>query len=407
MNVSSFSSEADSLIDDNHGGMAAATAKETHRRGRRRFWVLVVGAVLLAILAISFAFWHVGEGNEEEEVLEDFVVVEDEELNSRGVDGGGGTPYRPFCEYWKGPTPNRHARSDWTVFQEGVQTSMTQPSQQWSTIPCLPVHHLQEQEEELIPKTASRWFGRHNDKDPTAAANQAEQEELEQRLNPLLVNNYQAPDAILQVNFSDRIFDDRSPIYGFGGAFTESSALNYQRLSSAGKEAVIELLFGATGLGYALGRVHINSCDFSVKSYSFDDVNGDFELEHFDMGVHHDVQSGMVDMALRASSVLKQAWSSSNEEEDDERLDGNLLLLASPWSPPAWMKAPTSRDSNESEHAETMLSSAQPVCVREGVGPTSPYARTWALYFSKFLTAYANLGLPIWAVVRSQMKRTM
>ena len=27
--------------------------------------------------------------------------------------------------------------------------------------------------------------------------------------------------------------------------------------------------------GYVMGRTHINSCDFSVSSYSFDDVAGD------------------------------------------------------------------------------------------------------------------------------------
>ena len=89
---------------------------------------------------------------------------------------------------------------------------------------------------------------------------------------------------------------DRSQKYqefaGFGGAFTEASAINWRKLSKGDQAAVIRLYFGPPeegGLGYTMGRVPINSCDFSPASYSFDDVKGDVELEHFDGGVAHDV----------------------------------------------------------------------------------------------------------------------
>ena len=36
-------------------------------------------------------------------------------------------------------------------------------------------------------------------------------------------------------------------------------------------------------LGLTLGRVHINSCDFSLGNYCFDPVEEDYELDHFDM----------------------------------------------------------------------------------------------------------------------------
>jgi hypothetical protein len=38
------------------------------------------------------------------------------------------------------------------------------------------------------------------------------------------------------------------------------------------------MYFGPSGIGYTLGRIHINSCDFSLASYSFDDVVNDFEV---------------------------------------------------------------------------------------------------------------------------------
>jgi glucosylceramidase len=80
---------------------------------------------------------------------------------------------------------------------------------------------------------------------------------------------------------------------GFGGAFTEAAALNWRSLSEEDQEAVIQLYFGSPaegGHGYSLGRVPINSCDFSPASYNFDNVTGDKELAHFDTSVKHDVE---------------------------------------------------------------------------------------------------------------------
>jgi glucosylceramidase len=94
----------------------------------------------------------------------------------------------------------------------------------------------------------------------------------------------------------------------------------------------------------------------------------------------------MMDMMLEATAVLMDAWG-------DE-----LNIYASPWSPPVWMKAPTPWDKAGAEHAAGMMNSAQPTCLRDGVGPDSQYAKAWALYFSKFLTAYADKGLTLFAV---------
>lgn len=186
---------------------------------------------------------------------------------------------------------------------------------------------------------------------------------------------YGMPSADILVDFDDIAHPDREPIMGFGGAFTEASALNFMTLSEEGREAVMSLLFGKEGLGYSLGRVHMNSCDFSVKSYNFDDVDGDFNLTNFDTGVTHDVTSGMIHMMVLANQKLQNDWKEG------------MNIMASPWSPPAWMKKPTWHDPIGAVHAEGMTGSAMPNCLREGTGPDSRYAASWALYFSKFLTA--------------------
>ena len=109
----------------------------------------------------------------------------------------------------------------------------------------------------------------------------------------------------------------------------------------------------------------MNSCDFSIESYSFDQHDMDLELKHFDDDVTHDVNSGMVPMMLQADSLLKKSWKNS---------DG-LKMLTSPWSPPYWMKMATDDDPPGAPHATGMTGSHVPNCLREGTGPTSRFAK--------------------------------
>ena len=65
------------------------------------------------------------------------------------------------------------------------------------------------------------------------------------------IKEYGLPTAGINVDFAaGPTFPQREAILGFGGAFTEATALNYKSLSKGGREAVMELLFGSTGLGY-------------------------------------------------------------------------------------------------------------------------------------------------------------
>ena len=232
--------------------------------------------------------------------------------------------YRPFCMVHDKKT---------TGFAGILQTSMGAPSQQWSHIPCY-----------AQPEKVRMW-----------AANNG-------KAGAVNVNGFRQPDAILRTNFSQPAFPKRPPIVGFGAAFTEAASLNYQSLSDVGKERLMELFFGKSGLGYSVGRVHINSCDFSVKSYSFDETDGDFELKDFDMNVTHDAQKdGMIDMVLRATAVFNKAWQQA-EDTNTGVDDGDFKMFASPWSPPSWMKAPWSDDDIKKgkSHATGMPGSLQP-----------------------------------------------
>ena len=164
-------------------------------------------------------------------------------------------------------------------------------------------------------------------------------------------------------------------ILGFGGAFTEASAINWRLLEPEDQDKVIDLYFNSAeegGHAYTVGRVPINSCDFSPASYSFDDVAGDMELAKFDQAVQHDVDVGMIPMIKAAQAKI-------------EARGEKLSLYGSPWSPPAWMKLPVGGLQN-------MTLSAKPNCLMPSM------QRTWAKYFSKFIAAYRKHGIDMWGV---------
>ena len=61
-------------------------------------------------------------------------------------------------------------------------------------------------------------------------------------------------------------------IIGFGGAFTETSAYQFSRMSAKTKEKIIKLYFDPKqGLGYNFCRAHIHCCDFALSRYTYVD----------------------------------------------------------------------------------------------------------------------------------------
>ncbi len=148
-------------------------------------------------------------------------------------------------------------------------------------------------------------------------------------------------------------------IIGFGGAFTEAAAYTFYNLNSAKREEIIRSYFDPqTGIGYSIGRVHIHSCDFALCNYTYVEEN-DKELKSFDISHEEKWTIPMIKEAIRARN-------------------GDISLLASPWSPPAWMK--TSNDMNHGGHL------------------LPEYREVWANYIVKYIKAAREKGLNIWAI---------
>ncbi len=144
-------------------------------------------------------------------------------------------------------------------------------------------------------------------------------------------------------------------IEGFGAAFTEAAAHTYSLLPKEEQQKVMDAYFGADGLGYNLCRVSIHSCDFGLGNYTYIE-EGDKELKTFSVARDEAEIFPMIDAAKSVS-----------EEE--------IVFLASPWSPPAFMKT-----SNEMNNGGKLL---------------EEYYEAWANYYVLFIKEYRKRGVDI------------
>ncbi len=148
-------------------------------------------------------------------------------------------------------------------------------------------------------------------------------------------------------------------VLGIGGALTDAAAETFYKLPRDKQQELLRAYFDReNGIGYSLGRTHINSCDFSSDSYVYV-KEGDKELKTFDIA--HDLKCRV--------PFTKEALAAAGK---------SFTLYASPWSPPAWMKS-----NNDLLHGGKLK---------------AEYYGAWADYFVKFIKAYEQQGIPIWGL---------
>jgi glucosylceramidase len=145
---------------------------------------------------------------------------------------------------------------------------------------------------------------------------------------------------------------------GFGGAFTDSSCFLFNQMRSDARHQLLQELFSTAGLNLSVARTCIGSSDYSLTTYTFDDMPApDPGLSHF--GIAHD--------RAYILPTLREAAS----------IQPDLFFISTPWSPPAWMKA-----------GDSLL----------GGSMRKNYFDSYAQYFVKFIDAYKAAGINIRAV---------
>ena len=148
-----------------------------------------------------------------------------------------------------------------------------------------------------------------------------------------------------------------SGFYGFGLGITPSSCYELSLMEPTEREKLLRHLYSKEGLGLSVGRLCIGSCDYSPEMYSYDDVDGDVALEHFSIARDEEYVIPML--------------------KEIVRINPDIYFLASPWSPPFWMKTGRS------------------MC---GGYMRDQYLECYSEYILKFIRAYAAHGIKISAL---------
>jgi O-glycosyl hydrolase len=154
---------------------------------------------------------------------------------------------------------------------------------------------------------------------------------------------------------------------GFGSSFSESAAwLLMEQLAAGPRAAALTAMFDpAQGIGLGAMRLPMGATDMMSDPslvYTYDDV-----------------PSGQQDPGLAQFSLAKDQADVIPLVKAARAIAPGLYLVASPWSPPAWMK------SGGALYGGTLL----------GDGATQT---AYAHYFVRFLQGYAAAGLPVQAV---------
>lgn len=144
-------------------------------------------------------------------------------------------------------------------------------------------------------------------------------------------------------------------IIGFGGAFTEASAHVFARMPEGAQERLLRAYFGSDGARYTLCRAPIMSCDFSLSPYSYHLRPLDAGLRGLDLS--HDDRE-IIPLIRRAQA-----------------LEPTLELIASPWSPPAYMKTNFNR--------------------RLGGRLRRSFYGRWAKIMARYVAHLAEAGIPV------------
>jgi O-glycosyl hydrolase len=149
-------------------------------------------------------------------------------------------------------------------------------------------------------------------------------------------------------------------IEGFGASFTDAAAYDLEEVETASLlPGTLSDLFTRTGNGIGLTfmRNPIGASDMARTIYTFDDV-----------------ASGQTDMTLSSFSIAHDNTYIIPLIKAAKALNPSMKILASPWSPPAWMKAGAS--------------------IEGGTLNTTAYTYL-ANYLVKYLQAYSAAGAPM------------
>lgn len=151
-------------------------------------------------------------------------------------------------------------------------------------------------------------------------------------------------------------------IDGFGFTLTGGSAYHINRLPQATRDELLNHLFGLDGDGIGINylRISLGASDLDAKVFSYNDLPPEVtDVDQVSFSLDPDRQ--------HLIPVLK----------DIVRINPDIKIMASPWSPPTWMK-----DNGHSKGGSLL----------------EEYYDSYALYFVKYIEAMRDEGITIDAI---------
>ncbi len=151
--------------------------------------------------------------------------------------------------------------------------------------------------------------------------------------------------------------EKRQEIWGFGQTFNELGWQALQSLSEEKRNEILDDLFKpGEGENYRICRIPVGASDYALNWYSLDETPGDYELKDFSID--------------RDKKYLIPYIKAAQKRNPD------IVLSASPWSPPTWMKT-------------------KPVYNYGILKHDKKTQQAYANYFVKFIQAYEAEGIHI------------
>jgi len=177
-----------------------------------------------------------------------------------------------------------------------------------------------------------------------------------------------------------KIYTDRRQqmIEGFGGCFNELGWEAINCLTPENRGMIFKSLFDTVnGCKFNFGRMPIGANDYAVDWYSHNETKNDFRMNHF--SIERDKE--------RLIPYIKQA----------KIYNPRLSIWASPWCPPSWMKTNNHYACNP-DSVNGLPEKGKGKEMQTQFRMEEKYLSAYALYFSKFIRAYKDEGIDIYAV---------
>lgn len=182
-------------------------------------------------------------------------------------------------------------------------------------------------------------------------------------------------------SFNVDLAGPRQTMAGFGGAFSDLGWTALSALPAAERNKALDQVFGG---GARLGhcRTPLGASDMAASAYSYDEVAGDFALDHFSLGRDRETVIPFIKAA--------------------QAREPNLTVWASPWSPPTWMKTNGAYQMAPGWPGKP-ANGIRPDQVRhegeDGFIQEPRYFDAYARYFGRYVDGYAAEGIAIKAVM--------